>query len=543
MIILLLFLPLSAVGQFVTITDASIQPGQELVLTNDNEYLLDGFVFVEDGAVMRIEAGTVVRARPGTGAQASALIIARGGKIFAEGTPQQPIIFTAESDPLDGSFGPDINGLWGGVVILGTAELNSTPGVTVIEGIPSTETRGLYGCGDTLFPTCDNDDDSGVFRYVSIRHGGSEIGAGNELNGLTMGGVGRGTTIEFVEVFANLDDGFEWFGGTVDTKYLIASFAGDDSFDYDEGFRGRGQFWFAIQDGQADRAGEHDGGTDPEDGTPFATPVIYNATYIGTGADNPRNNDALIFRDNAGGFYYNSIFTDFGGQAITIEDLASGEDSRNRLDQGDLDLANNIWWNFGAGNNAADFIPQQFVRDALLAQGKFNEVVDPELGGISRVADGGLNPLPNISGPAFQNVRAVPTGDDFFEQSNFRGAFGTVNWATGWSAISELGILTGVFTDIEDETPFTPVQFTLSQNYPNPFNPTTQIDFMLPSSQFVSLKVYDITGRLVDTLVNGVRAEGLNSITFNANNLSSGVYFYRLEAQNFSRTQKMTLIK
>ena len=187
-----------------------------------------------------------------------------------------------------------------------------------IEGLPAEDPRNFYGGSD-------DEDDSGVFRYVSIRHGGSIFGTDNELNGLTMGALGSGTTIEFVEVFANLDDGFEWFGGTVNTKYLISAFVGDDGFDYDEGFRGKGQFWFNIHgDDDAGSGGEHDGGTDPETGTPFAIPEVYNATYIGSGAESTllSNDFALTIDDNAGGKYFNSIFTDFAGAGITIEDFA-----------------------------------------------------------------------------------------------------------------------------------------------------------------------------------------------------------------------------
>src|SRR5690606_10005528 len=106
------------------------------------------------------------------------------------------------------------------VILLGYASVNTTSGTGQIEGIPSTEPRGLYGGGATP----DDEDNSGTLRYVSIRHSGAEIGAGNEINGLTMGGVGRGTTIEYVEVYANVDDSFEWFGGTVNTRYLVSSF-------------------------------------------------------------------------------------------------------------------------------------------------------------------------------------------------------------------------------------------------------------------------------------------------------------------------------
>src|SRR5690606_33449452 len=191
----------------------------------------------------------------------------------------------------------------------------------------------------------------------SIRHGGARIAPDNEINGLTLGGVGRGTTIEYVEVLANQDDGFEWFGGTVDTRYLVAAFCGDDAFDYDEGFRGKGQFWFAIQaDDDAGSGGEFDGGTTPEDGQPYAIPVIHNLTLIGSGAGGTTasNDFAMNIRDNAGGKFYNSIFTDFFGRAVQVEDLASGEDSWSRLQADELVLQNNLFWGFGAGSSPED---------------------------------------------------------------------------------------------------------------------------------------------------------------------------------------------
>ena len=128
--------------------------------------------------------------------------------------------------------------------------------------------------------------------------------------------MGSGTTIEHIEVINNDDDGYEWFGGTVNTKWLVSAFNTDDAFDYDEGFRGKGQFWFVIQgadNGIGNRAGEHDGGTTPEDGLPYANPQIYNVTYIGSGMNsaNAENDLTFIFRDNAGGGYYNSVFYGF----------------------------------------------------------------------------------------------------------------------------------------------------------------------------------------------------------------------------------------
>ena len=409
--------------------------------TNDNIYVLDGFVFVEEGDTLNIEPGTVIKGRTGQGAQASALIVARGGYINAQGTSTDPIIFTSLVDDTENlnDIPLGTKGLWGGVIILGKATLNSEPGETAIEGIPTTETRGLYG-GD------DDTDNSGIFRYVSIRHGSTNIGAGNEINGLTMGGVGSGTTIEFVEVFNGADDGFEWFGGTVNTKWLISAYNDDDAFDYDEGWRGQNQFWLAVQVNEggidSDRGGEHDGGTSPETGAPFATPVIYNATFIGGGDAAAKR--TITFRDNAGGEYHNSIFTEYG-RGIDVEKLASGEHSFSRLQNGDLKLENNIFWNVadnvaanilsvGVAGDAAD---ETFIDTYFSDNGNMN--VDPGLQGISRTRDGGLDPRPgNVA--AYSGLGATPSGD-FFSAVNFKGAFGSSTnlWAAGWSYLDELG--------------------------------------------------------------------------------------------------------
>jgi hypothetical protein len=425
----------------------------EVTWSDEYTYLLDGRVFVNDGQTLRIDAGTVVKAEGGVGTAASALIVARGGQIFAEGTADAPIIFTAEADDLaDPADLEAQGGLWGGVVLLGTARTNTVPGVRAIEGIPTSETRGLYGCGDAF--ACDDADDSGVFRYVSIRHGGTDIGAANELNGLTMGGVGSGTTIEYVEVFANQDDGFEWFGGTADARYLVAAFPGDDLFDYDEGWRGRGQFFFGIH-GAADgnQLGEHDGGTDPEDGTPYATPTIYNATYIGSGpASGNGDSNGILFRDNAGGSYYNSIFAEAATYAINVEDLSSGQDSRARLEAGELALRNNLFGGFGAGSDPnALFVGSgsagsgnAWLVGYMTAGAQANVVADPLFVSVSRAPDGGLDPRPSGASPALTMARfAYPNGGDaFFTPVSYVGAFGASDdWLRGWTALDQLGYL------------------------------------------------------------------------------------------------------
>ncbi|HNP96967.1 MAG TPA: hypothetical protein PKJ63_15110, partial [Cyclobacteriaceae bacterium] len=179
-------------------------------LTNDRIWELAGRVIVPDGVTIDIQEGTIIKGREGSGSLASALIIARGGKIMAEGTATQPIIFTSILDDIEvgDKVGPNLDaeddtGLWGGVIILGKATVGVATGEAQIEGVPADIEDAKYGGGATP-----NDaDNSGVFKYVSIRHGGALLGANNEINGLTLGGVGSGTVIEYVEVVGNEDDG------------------------------------------------------------------------------------------------------------------------------------------------------------------------------------------------------------------------------------------------------------------------------------------------------------------------------------------------
>lgn len=545
--ILLLMLPVFLLAQnTITVTDTSITGGQTVNWTSDNTYLLDGLVFAEDGAVLNIEAGTVIKAKqtPSNGDNASALIITRGAKIFAEGTATQPIIFTSELDDIANSSDLTFadRGLWGGVILLGKASMNNASGSGQVEGIDPNEPRAAFGGGTNP----DDNDNSGVMRYVSIRHGGTELAPGDEINGLTFGAVGRGTTIDHIEVFSNLDDGYEWFGGTVECKYLVAAFCADDGFDYDIGFRGKGQFWFAIQSADfGGRMAEMDGGTNPEDGLPYATPTIANATYIGPGITAFPQGDGgecLIFRDNAGGQYYNSIFTEYnganGGAGIKIEDLASGQDSRQRLESGDLVLGNNIWWQFGDGNTLSAIAPQSFVADSLAANG--NRIIDPQLANIDRMNAQNLDPRPAGSGPAATG--AISVADPFFDAVIFYGAFAPYDslWTDGWTALAQDNFTTGIQ---DGHNGSSPKNFALMQNFPNPFNPTTEIRYELAESGTVTLNVFNTSGQKVAGLVNSVQQAGIHRVEWNANHLASGTYFYILRAGAKSEIRKMILLR
>ena len=246
--------------------------------TNDKIWVLDRKVVVQEGVTLTIEPGTIIKGRAGTGSLSSALIVARGGKIMAEGTSAQPIIFTAEADNIDAGETTGTNldennrGLWGGLLILGNAPCSFSGDVEElqIEGIPADDTFGLYGGNEPA-------DNSGVLTYVSIRHGGALIGEGNEINGLTLGGVGSGTIIDNVEVVANVDDGIEFFGGTVNATNLLVYAQGDDGLDIDQAYSGTISNAVVALGDISDHALEIDG---PE-GSLTGAFTLENVTLIG----------------------------------------------------------------------------------------------------------------------------------------------------------------------------------------------------------------------------------------------------------------------
>ena len=315
-------------------------------LTANKYYVLDGHVFVQDGETLTIEAGTVLGGKQrASGQTEGALIIAKGGKIMAEGTASKPIIFTYDGDPLDGSALKTQQGRWGGVIILGKADLNTISESKSIEGIPTTEPRGSYGGTNDA-------DNSGTMTYVSIRHGGSELGTGDEINGLTLGGVGHGTTLHHIEIIANKDDGIEFFGGTVGVRHLIVGYCLDDAFDYDQGYRGLNQFVILhLNDGgkgASERALECDGDDDAGQ-KPYALPLIANLTAIG-GSSGAVGGEAMIQRANSGVRIVNSIFKSFK-KNLKVEFTGEGEqDAWKRFKDGDISLHHNLFHDFDGVN-------------------------------------------------------------------------------------------------------------------------------------------------------------------------------------------------
>lgn len=358
----------------------------------------------------------------------------------------------------------EYRGLWGGVIILGNAPTNCID-IDGVSGIATATTKGgdpvlndiFEGFIEGLAPAnygslgvyggSNPNDSSGTFRYVSIRHGGTNIAADNEINGLTMGGVGFGTKLEYVEVYCNNDDGFEWFGGTVNSRYLVSLYNNDDSFDIDDGFTGLGQFWFSLQidDNQnGDHGGEHDGTNGNHDnidvaslndttlsgtgdagiGIPVAFPTIYNATYIQAGSAE----HTLKHEDSFGGNYYNSIFVGDGSN----EFLDAGSEMSNRIAAGDADFVSNSYIynhdgvsddaNLGSAISDNDNVFSETVNPLNNALGNVRQNVDPRA---TSAAPGGLS--------------LEPVTATFFISASYAGAFNpqeTSYWTDGWSVFS-----------------------------------------------------------------------------------------------------------
>ena len=415
----------------VVVTDNNGAGTGTTTWTCNNTYVLQGYVFVNSGQALTIEPGTVVKAAAGQGSDASALIVARGGQIFANGNESCPIIFTHQADPLDGSVAYNLSNQWGGVIILGAASTNlSTPNGQV-EGIPSSNNRAQYGGTNDA-------DNSGVFRYVSIRHGGTTLAANNEINGLTLAGVGSGTTIDHVEVLANEDDGIEFFGGTVSVNYAIVAFAGDDSFDWDQGWRGSGHHWFSIADPSVgDKGGELDGDDYPNvtaNYQPFTTPTVSNWTLIGN-ASHAATGNGLLLRANSGGYISNAIIVNYA-KAIEIEDKNVPSDAYDMWSNGLLTLSNI------RAQGATDVIDYDGTQ---VAAGDANLDAYAASNNVS-IANVGIDAdwSANASGTAFPNpFNPVPTSDVTATGTyGYMGAFDPngSDWTADWSFIGTSGI-------------------------------------------------------------------------------------------------------
>jgi hypothetical protein len=328
-------------------------------LTTGKTYYLSGPTFVMNSAILTIQPGVVIKAIKGTKA---VLVITKGCKIDAQGTATQPIVFTSNQPVAAGSNGR-VAGDWGGVVLMGKAKVNTTylsqAGRRLLEGFDQAELP-LYG--DRIIGGGDDDaDNSGIMKYVRIEFPGIPLSSNSnsELNGLTFVAVGSTTVIDYIQVAFSGDDSFEWFGGTVNAKHLIAYKGVDDDFDTDNGYRGKVQFGLSIRDNSSYdiSAGASNGfESDNEDpvpttlSTPLTAPVFSNMTLVGPGAFvgtanvNANFGRAALLRRGSQISIYNSVFLGWAN-GVNIDGANSGEFAVN----GQMEFKNNIVAGFPAG--------------------------------------------------------------------------------------------------------------------------------------------------------------------------------------------------
>jgi hypothetical protein len=376
------------------------------------------------------------------------LFITRGAKIYANGTRAKPIIFCSENDDLTDPTDIPLwtRGLWGGVVIMGKSVLNTpsdvdgraaNPKYDIFEGLPDTAVNGQnihrYGGND-------DNDNSGVFRYVSIRNSSTVILTDKEINGLSLCAVGRGTKIENIEVFGAGDDSIEFFGGTVNTKYVASFFSDDDNFDIDQGYRGKNQFWFVVQaPDKKDNGGEWNGEPNglAQNNSPIGNFEIYNATYIGAGT-NTTGARALISRVYAAPKVFNSIFTEFN-LGVNIDNQ-----SAVHFTNGLAKFQNNLLWNFASNGVAQPYGQNGVATWVLTNEANSNMFMDPMLRSISRTNDPAfqLDPRPQSGSPVLTNGSTIPSGG-FYTPVTYKGAFKEINWAADWGFAAESCLFTG----------------------------------------------------------------------------------------------------
>ncbi len=470
--------------------------------TKVNTYNLQGARYILPGATLTIEAGTVIASDVG-----GSLAVTRDARLVCAGTADEPIIWTSKQDLATWTAGDPTTGTWraaanewGNLTIMGRGYIGKY-GQGAIATNTAAPNAGNYanmeglvagGAGDTrtFYGGGDDNDSSGVLQFVSMRYGGKVVGLANELNGLSLGGVGRDTIIDHVEIMNNVDDGIEIWGGTVNLKYFSIWNVGDDSLDLDQGWRGKAQFGLVVQgysipgsvsgSGFCDSMVEIDG-AEKSDAQPVTTAALYNMTLIGQ----PLGGRAgTKWRDNARAQFNNSIFMDIGKEVIkndntdgeanggqtgygyngtltwantwttpytttsTVNPFSSPGAAYTAQSAGNLiQYTDSVFFNntnsaayteanargvFGAGNNnvSATTSPiASITRGAPVTGGTAGQIIQPVLLLDPRAANG-----------AATSVGAAPN-NGFYTVANYRGAFGpNDNWLCGWTAADAFGM-------------------------------------------------------------------------------------------------------
>lgn len=383
--------------------------------TNNYYYVLRGAVFVRTGATLSIQAGTTIIGESGS---LGTLVVERGGKIFALGTREAPIVFT--SDQPVGARG---RGDWGGLILNGRAPVNLAGGLGTGEG-----DTGVYGGTDP-------NDSSGVMRYVRVEFSGVEFSPDNELNGIAFQGVGRGSVFEYLQAHMSRDDGMEWFGGNPDLKHLVISNAADDAFDWTFGFSGRVQFVAVTQRGDdADNGIEADNNEFSNNALPRSHPQLYNFTLCGDpdrneGGEGPR---AVIFRRGTAFTFRNFLVTGFKTTGIQVETTNTA--TTTPINNGTSQMGAGVIWNIPT--------PLHSSVTPFVTSGRFPNVltnVDPGVSttGCSTHEAPNFQPSSAATLAGGQLEPIAPPEDGFFERTTYIGAVAPApedDWTKGWTS-------------------------------------------------------------------------------------------------------------
>ena len=410
-------------------------------LTKDKKYLIKGQVFVRTGAVLTIEAGTTIF---GDKATKGTLIVDRGGRIIAEGTAAAPIVFTSALPA-----GTRDRGDWGGLVILGNAPVNQPdPG---IEGITPA----------VIFGGTNNADNSGILKYVRVEFAGIELTPNNETNSITLGGVGSGTQMDYTQVSFGGDDGFEWFGGSINSKHLVAFAMWDDCFDVDFGFTGKVQFGVSVRYGSyADQSGsnifETDNGPNDNVTTLITSGVFSNITGVGPRVTNTQSingnyQHALDLRRRTALTIANSVIVGMPrGLRMNQQSVVDNYTNNTGLLLNNYMSAPLLPYSVGTGMTATvATITPLWTNTNVMDTNTDLAAVYLTLGLNTNIFFGNATSTGYASNPDFRVTAGLLTSgaaftnaklaDAFFTPTAYRGAFGTTDWTDGWAEFNPIG--------------------------------------------------------------------------------------------------------
>jgi hypothetical protein len=409
-------------------------------LTNDTQWNLTGLVAVKNGATLTIQPGTFIIGQPGS-QPPSVLLITRDGRLVADGTRSRPIILTS-SRP----FGQRQRGDWGGLLVLGKAPINvgansggnqNAAGEFYIEGLNATP-DGLYGGSDP-------NHDCGTMRYVRVEYSGSILSPNNETNSFTWAGCGKNTVAEHLNAIYGADDSFEWFGGTMEAKYLVGGLGADDFVDFQLGYVGKVQFGIFYQspNSRGNRGLEGDNSEYNQGAEPFSNPTMFNLTFVGSGqvGFDEANAPGLFLRRGARGSFNNVLVTNFFSPGVDVSDA----NTQAQADAGNVRMNGVLLWGNTLGAQGANTVPGQVAAGftASYAQGQRGTFEGKPAGQNFSAADPLLGlPLeysdPDFRGrfgsPIFRAGYVSPPDDGFFDQSaTFIGGIGDDDWTEEWT--------------------------------------------------------------------------------------------------------------